>query len=159
MFRMARENLTSCLSDDVQLSRTVTLIALIVTSLVIFAAVAKAQVLGDPSDVSLDFQKMENTYFIGSKMVDFDAATGQGTLQWNRYVRSTTLSFNKVDLTFARGRSTEFPGTEYDRDPTLPFSVTFVSPRTVRLRFNRRAVPLSEGSSLMLAGPVRKDAL
>jgi len=117
----------------------------------------KAQVLGDPVDVSQDFQKLENVYFIGSKVVDFDAATGQGGLQWNRYVRSTTLSFNKVDVTLARGRSTEFPGTEYDQDPTLPFSVTFVSPRTVRLRFNTRAVPLSDGSSLMLAGPVAKD--
>ena len=116
-----------------------------------------AQVLGDPVDVSQDFQKMENIYFVGSKVVDFDPATGQGTLQWNRYVRSTTLSFNKMDVTFARGRSTEFPGTEYDQDPTLPFSVTFVSPRTIRLRFNTRAVPLSDGSSLMLAGPVAKD--
>ena len=76
---------------------------------------------------------MENVYFVGSKVVDFDPATGQGTLQWTRYVRSTTLSFNKMDVTFARGKSTEFPGTEYDQDPTLPFSVTFVSPRTIRL--------------------------
>ena len=29
-----------------------------------------------------------------------------------------------------RGRASEFPGTEYDQDPSLPFSVTFVSPRT-----------------------------
>jgi alpha-D-xyloside xylohydrolase len=145
-------------SQAVWPSRTVTLIALLVASFVIFAPVAKAQVLGDPVDVSLDFQKMENTYFIGSKVVDFDTATGQGTLQWNRYLRSTTLSFNKLDLTFKRGQATEFPGAEYDQDPTLPFSVTFVSLRTVRLRFNTRAVPLSDGSSLMLAGPVPKDA-
>jgi alpha-D-xyloside xylohydrolase len=32
-----------------------------------------------------------------------------------------------------------------------------VSPRTVRLRFSTRAVPLSDGQSLMLAGPVPKD--
>ncbi len=133
------------------------LLALIVVGLLFRTTSVMAQVLGDPVDVSLDFQKMENVYFIGNRVVDFDPANGHGTLQWNRYVRSTTLSFNKMDVTFARGRSTEFPGTEYDQDPALPFSVTFVSPRTVRLRFNTRAVPLSEGSSLMLAGPVPKD--
>ncbi len=116
-----------------------------------------AQVLGDPVDVSQDFQKMENIYFIGSKVLDFNSETGQGTLEWDRYIRSTTLSFNKMDVTFARGRSTEFPGTEYDQDPKLPFSITFVSPRTIRLRFSTRSAPLSDGSSLMLAGPVPKD--
>ena len=118
---------------------------------------AHAQVLGDPADVSQDFQKMENVYFIGSRVTAFDTATGQGTLQWDRYWRNTTLSFNKIDVTFMRGKATEFPGTEYDQDPALPFAVTFVSPRTVRLRFSTRAVPLSDGQSLMLAGPVPKD--
>src|SRR5213593_3727210 len=116
-----------------------------------------AQVLGDPVDVSQDFQKMEGVYFVGSAVKSFDPSTGQGTLQWDRYLRNTTLSFNKIDVGFTRGRGTEFPGSEYDQDPTLPFSITFVSPRTIRLRFNTRAVPLSDGSSLMLAGPVAKD--
>jgi len=117
-----------------------------------------AQVLGDPVDVGQDFQRMENVYFIGSRVTSFDTATGQGTLQWDRYWRNTTLSFNKIDLGFVRGRATEFPGTEYDQDPSLPFAVTFVSPRTVRLRFSTRATPLNDRQSLMLAGPVSKDS-
>src|SRR2546425_5909041 len=133
------------------------MLAFTLGGLLLGASGVMAQVLGDPVDVSHDFQKLENVYFVGSKVVDFDPATGQGTLQWNRYVRSTPLSFKKMDVTFARGRSTEFPGTEYDQDPTLPFSVAFVSRRTIRLRLNTRAVPLSDGSSLMLAGPVAKD--
>ena len=40
--------------------------------------VSQAQMLGDPVDVSQDFQKMENVYFIGSRVVSFDAATGSG---------------------------------------------------------------------------------
>src|SRR6185369_8830372 len=121
------------------------------------AAISQAQVLGDPVDVSQDFQKMENVYFIGSRLASFDTGSGQGTLQWDRYVRNTTLSFNKIDVGLARGRATEFPGTEYDQDPTLPFSLTFVSPRTIRLRLSTRAVPLGDGNSLMLAGPVPAD--
>jgi alpha-D-xyloside xylohydrolase len=119
--------------------------------------VVQAQVLGDPVDVSQDFQRHENVYFIGSRVTSFDTSTGQGTLQWDRYLRNTTLSFNKIDVGFTRGRSTEFPGTEYDQDPTLPFAISFVSPRTIRLRLSTRPVPLGDGQSLMLAGPVPKD--
>lgn len=118
---------------------------------------AEAQVLGDPVDVSQDFQKLENVYFIASRVTSFDPATGQGSLQWDRYLRSTTLSFNKIDVPFVRGRATEFPGTEYDQDPSLPFSLSFVSPRTLRLRLSTRSVSRSDGNSLMLAGPVPKD--
>jgi alpha-D-xyloside xylohydrolase len=131
--------------------------ALMLVILVCGGGRVMAQVLGDPVDVSQDFQKTENVYFVGDKIVNFDPQTGQGTLQWNRYVRSTTLSFNKVDVTFSRGRATEFPGSEYDQDPTLPFSLTFVTPRTIRLRLNTRAVPLSDETSLMLASRVPKD--
>jgi alpha-D-xyloside xylohydrolase len=84
-------------------------------------------------------------------------ATGSGTLQWDRYLRNTTLSFNKIDVSLGRGKATEFPGSEYDQDPVLPFSITFVSPRTIRLRMSTRSVPLGDGNSLMLAGPVRSD--
>src|SRR5213593_4323945 len=88
-----------------------------------------AQVLGDPVDVSQDFQKMEQVYFIGNRVTNFNPSTGEGLLEWARYLRSTTLSFNKIDVTLAKGRATEFPGTEYDENPALPFSITFVSPR------------------------------
>src|ERR1041385_9209305 len=125
------------------------------------APAAHAQVLGDPVDVSQDFQKLENVYFVGSRVTSFDTSTGQGALQWDRYLRNTTLSFNKIDVGFTRGRATEFPGTEYDQDPSLPFAITFVSPRTIRLRFSTRAVPLSDGQSHRtigrLATPARMD--
>ncbi|HJQ30758.1 MAG TPA: TIM-barrel domain-containing protein [Pyrinomonadaceae bacterium] len=116
------------------------------------------QVLNDPVDVSQDFQRMENVYFVGSRVRDFNPSTGQGTLQWDRYVRSTTLSFNKIDVTLARGQATEFPGTEYDADPALPFRIDFVSPRTVRLRFNTRNTPVTDAPSLMLVGAPPRDS-
>lgn len=116
-----------------------------------------AQVLGDPPDVSQDFQKMENVYFIGSRLADFDGASGRGNIIWDRYLRSATLSFNKIDVGLTRGKSTEFPGTEYDENPSLPFSISFVTPRTVRLRFNSRAVPFENKPSLMLVGDPPPD--
>ncbi len=116
-----------------------------------------AQVLGDPPDVSADFQKSENVYFIGSRVENFDAATGAGNLIWDRYLRSATLSFNKIDINLAKGKSTEFPATEYDENPSLPFSISFVSPRCVRLRFNSRPGSFSNEPSLMLVGAPPKD--
>ncbi|MFL6331820.1 MAG: TIM-barrel domain-containing protein [Pyrinomonadaceae bacterium] len=132
------------------------ILAAIVLALLACAA-SSAQVLNDPVDVSQEFQKMEPVYFVGSKVASFDPASGRGTLQWDRYLRSTTLSFNKIDVTLGKGRGTEFPGTEYDQDPVLPFSITFVSPRTVRLRFSTRAEMPRDSDSIMLAGPVPTD--
>ena len=44
-----------------------------------------AQVLGDPVDVSQEFQKMEQVYFVGSRVRSFDPATGAfvGTIEVN----------------------------------------------------------------------------
>jgi alpha-D-xyloside xylohydrolase len=125
--------------------------------LLLACGASAAQVLNDPVDVGQEFQRMEPVYFVGSKVANFDPASGRGTLQWDRYLRNTTLSFNKIDVTLGKGRGTEFPGTEYDQDPVLPFSITFVSPRTVRLRFSTHAEMPRDADSIMLAGPVPTD--
>jgi alpha-D-xyloside xylohydrolase len=119
--------------------------------------VVYSQLLGDFVDVSQDFQKVESTYFVGTEVTEFDAEKGAGRLRWDRYRRRANFSFGKVDVAWARDDSNEFPGTEYDRDPELPFSLTFVSPRTVRLRCSARDMPLGDGQSLMLDGPVPSD--
>lgn len=137
---------------------------LLVATLSAFGALAaplRAQTLGDPVDVADDFARPEQTYFVASRLTAFDPTTGRGALQWDRYVRQPGLNFAKIDRGFARGAATEFPGTEYDRDPALPFAIDFVSPRTVRLRFATRDLPvdaLGDPRSLMLAGPVPRDA-
>lgn len=121
---------------------------------------AQVQILGDPPDVSEHFTETEQVYFVGRRVTEFDPVTGAGRLQWDRYVRRPSYSFNKLDMALVRAESNEFPGTEYDRDPALPFEITFVTPRTVRLRFatrDRSFEPAAERTSLMLAGPVATD--
>ncbi len=113
--------------------------------------------MGELVDVSQDFQDRDSTYFVAGPITRFDAKTGAGELRWQRYVRQPSLSFNKLDTPFVRGQSTEFPGTEYDRDPVVPFEISFIDPRTVRLRFATRNTPLKERESLMLAGELPKD--
>ena len=123
-------------------------------------AAAQPQIVGDLVDVSEDFEKPDQLHFVGRRVTRFDPSTGTGLLQWERYTRQPSYSFNKMDVGYSRAEATEFPGTEYDRDPALPFEIAFVSPRTVRLRFFTRDLPPDarrDTDSLMLAGPVPVD--
>ncbi|HYO23858.1 MAG TPA: TIM-barrel domain-containing protein [Lacipirellulaceae bacterium] len=129
------------------------------------SAPAGAQLLGQAVDASDDFRNRDSVYFVPQAVTRFDPATGGGSLRWERYRQQPNLSFNKVDLAYTRAESNEFPATEYDRDPELPFSVTFLSPRAVRLRFATRDLPgglaeqssAADAQSLMLAGPLPRD--
>ncbi len=116
-----------------------------------------AQVLGDPLDVSDDFHEAKNVYFVGSRIAGFDTRTGIGELTWDRYLLSTTLSFNKIDVGLSKGRSTEFPATEYDENPSLPFSISFIDQRTIRLRFNSYPSAFDSRPSLILDGTPPSD--
>ena len=123
-------------------------------------AQAQPQIVGDLVDVSEDFEQPDQLHFVARQVTRFDPATGTGVLRWERYTRQPSYSFNKMDVGYTRAPLTEFPGTEYDRDPALPFEIAFVSPRTVRLRFFTRDLPAdarADTDSLMLAGPVPAD--
>lgn len=112
---------------------------------------------GSLVDSSTDFLDLTTVHFIPTEVASFDTATGVGKLKWHRYRRAANLSFNKVDYAYERAESNEFPAKEYDRDPTLEFSITPVAPGTVRLRFAAQPSGLEADDSLMLAGPVPTD--
>ena len=115
------------------------------------------QLLGDPIDISQNFSKLENTYFLSNRVLAFDPATGIGTLEWKRYARRPTYSFNKMDKGLSPiTQNEEFPA-EYDASPALSFSIEFVSPRTIRLRMNTSQGQLSNEPSLMLVAAPSKD--
>ena len=116
------------------------------------------QLLGDTVDVSQDFTRTENTYFLSNRVLGFDPATGVGTLEWKRYSRRPTYSFNKMDKGLSPiTQSEEFPA-EYDVSPALSFSIEFTSPRTIRLRINTSQSALDNEPSLMLVAPPSKDS-
>jgi alpha-D-xyloside xylohydrolase len=150
----------------VRQSAASTALALLLGALAVFAlpSLARAQhgngQLGDVVDAGDDFRKPLQPIFVASRLTAFDPATGRGSLQWDRYTLAPSHSFEKTDVVYSRAPATEFPGTEYDRDPVLPFEISFVSPRTLRLRLSTRDLPatMMQGEpSLMLAGPVRVD--
>lgn len=140
--------------------RFATYSALLLCFLLSMSVQASAQgLMGDTIDVSRDFQQPESTYFIADRVANFDPTAGRGSLEWARYERRANLSFNKIDPGLAKAKSNEFPATEYDENPQLPFSLTFINPRTVRLRLTTRDMPITDSPSLMLAGnPPRDDS-
>jgi alpha-D-xyloside xylohydrolase len=121
------------------------------------AAQPAGSVMNDAVDVSDDFKKLESTCFMADRLAGFDAATGAGTLVWNRCHRTVEYSFEQMNRGFVRVKTGDFPASQYDENPALPFQISFVSPRTVRLRIATRDFPLRDEPSLMLVDDVPKD--
>jgi alpha-D-xyloside xylohydrolase len=126
--------------------------------------------LNQPPDVSKEFGKEENAFFIASRIGDFDPGKAMGTIEWRRHTLRQRMSFNQVtplleEISWqAKGTSfeddryaEEFPMGEYEKDHVLPFSLSFVSPRTVRIRLTTRSGPLRDEPSLMLDGELSAD--
>jgi alpha-D-xyloside xylohydrolase len=127
--------------------------------------------LNQPRDVSTEFAKEENAHFVASRVEDFDRRAASGTIRWERYTLRQRMSFNQVTPLFERTSwagngdsfeedkyAEEFPVGEYEKDHALPFSLSFVSPRTARLRMVTRPEPIRDEPSLMLDGAPGTDA-
>lgn len=110
------------------------------------------ELLNEPYDISPDFRNFSNTYYLADSLSAFDPATGQGKITYHRYEYSTRQAFNNMLAILKPVKPNEFPEQEYAASPELPFSVTFVSPRTIRIRANSRFEVKPDQESLMLVG-------
>jgi alpha-D-xyloside xylohydrolase len=90
--------------------------------------------LSDLVDVSADFREYRNTYFLADKLASFDPATGHGTIVWTRNQLYPRIAFPNMENVLRPFAGMTFPDGEYAVNPVLPFSIQFVSPRTVRIR-------------------------
>lgn len=111
----------------------------------------KAHMMNHPVDVSQEWAGVENTFFLAGKSCDFDARTGCGMLQWLRSSRKPRLAFDQVIVPFESAKGWEFP-PEYEQDPKLPFNISFVGERTVRIRWHGRPDSKPAVESPMLVG-------
>src|SRR5215469_3363175 len=102
-------------------------------SLRLFAG-APATLLNDPIDVSGDFRDVANTYYLADSLADFDPATHSGNIRYQRAQYYTRQAFNNMLAVLKPVAGNEFPENEYAVNPALPFSIEFVSPRTIRIR-------------------------
>ncbi|WP_313640616.1 TIM-barrel domain-containing protein, partial [Paenibacillus sp.] len=106
--------------------------------------------LNETVDMSQAFNKLENTYFFAMNMAENSLGdTGIGKLRFERFAKKSRVSFNQVEFAFEPTRSWEFP-VEYTESPELPFSISFVSESTVRIRLKTKNTKFSKSNSLMI---------
>ncbi|MDE6498137.1 MAG: alpha-xylosidase [Muribaculaceae bacterium] len=110
-----------------------------------------AYLLSMPKDMSEDFLDMSNTYFFADSLVDFDSATGSGTIKWRRHQLMPRQAFNANTYLHQPLQSLDFPNTAYPQDPELGMSVTPINERTLRVRVHTSAVlPDDSADEVML---------
>lgn len=85
-------------------------------------------------DLSADFSDFGSTYFFADSLGSFDAASGKGALKWDRYSLEPRQAFNTNTIVMDPLPMKDFPETGYYNDPELPFEISFVDERTVRIR-------------------------
>ena len=113
--------------------------------------------LNDPVDVSGDFRDFSALYYLADKLADFDPTTGKGQITYQRSEYFTRQAFDNMLAVIKPVEPNEFPTDQYAGNPTLPFSIEFVSPRTVRIRMTSGPQVHRPVEELMLAGPVPQD--
>lgn len=124
------------------------------------AQIQEVDLLNSPVDISKDFRSFENTYYFADSLLKFDSATGKGEVKFKRHNYYTRKAFNNILAVLRPVPANEFPETEYAATPVLPFSIHFVSERTVRIRVTSGPQLKPDQESLMLVNgkaPEKKD--
>jgi alpha-D-xyloside xylohydrolase len=130
--------------------------ALLVWGAVRLTAANPAPLLNDPVDVSGDFRDLANTYYLADSLAEFDPAAGTGKIRYQRSQYFTRQAFDNMLALLGPVAPNEFPANEYAANPALPFSIEFISARTVRVRLTSGPQFAKPAESLMLAGPLPK---
>lgn len=108
-------------------------------------------------DVSQPFHDWKSILFLGHDVKSFEPSTGAGSIEWLRSGRKARFAFNQYDYFLEPVSAWEFP-VEYPESPVMPFEISFVNARTVRLRINTRKQTVKESPSEMLAGEIGSDS-
>lgn len=110
--------------------------------------------LNQTIDISEEFGSNDNIYFNCNKLIKYDLGKNSGIIEWKRYERKHRMAFNQIAMPFTEVESWEFPGGEYDQNYELPFSISFISERAIRIRVSAKEyLTTRKESSLMLTEP------
>jgi alpha-D-xyloside xylohydrolase len=108
-------------------------------------------------DVSGDFRALGNYYYLADRVSEFDPATHSGKIIYQRAQFSVSHAFDNDLAVVTPAKPNEFPDNQYASNPEQPFSIEFVSPRTVRIRMTSGPQVHKPQPELMFAGDVPKD--
>ncbi|MGA2193877.1 MAG: TIM-barrel domain-containing protein [Bryobacteraceae bacterium] len=129
----------------------------------LWSPLLKAQVdrppglLNDLVDISGDFREYRNTYFVADKLTAFDPASGSGSITWTRHQLAPRIAFDNMENVLKPFDGVTFPEHEYEINPSLPFSIQFVTPRTIRIRIKTGPQSRPELPSPMLVREPPRD--
>src|SRR5215216_772325 len=111
-----------------------------------------------PVDISGEFSRQENHFFVGDRTESFDPASASGKILWKSHSLKQRVSYHQLTLQLEDYKVWEdTPPGEYEDDQILPFSISFVTPRTVRLRVPVRPASMGKRESLMFLGEPGSD--
>jgi len=116
----------------------------------VHAQLQGTKMLNEPPDISEDFSDFHNIYYLADELTSFDPATGKGSVKYLRHVFETRQAFDNMLSRLAPTGANEFPGTEYAISPEHPFSIEFITERTVRIRMTSGPQFRRPEESLML---------
>jgi alpha-D-xyloside xylohydrolase len=108
------------------------------------------ELLNEPFDISSDFRNFTNAYYLADSLASFNPETGKGEITYSHYEYFTRMAFNNMLGVLRPSKPIDFPEGEYAVSPVLPFSVEFISPRTIRIRTSSRFQVRTDQESLML---------
>src|SRR5919202_5681706 len=115
-------------------------------------------VQNQPIDMSEEWSKQENHFFIASKIKEFDRGSLSGKIRWKGQALKQRVSYHQLTPQLEDYKVWEdAPPGEYEDEQDLPFSVSFITPRTVRLQMSTQISALREAPSLMLDGEPGAD--
>jgi alpha-D-xyloside xylohydrolase len=113
--------------------------------------------LSDLVDVGKDFRDYTHGYFVADSLSAFDPQAAAGQVTWARHQLVPRIAFSNMVAVLRPYEGSTFPEREYEVNPTLPFSLEFVSPRTVRIRLRTGTQARPAGESLMLVAEPKRD--
>jgi len=110
-----------------------------------------AELQNEPVDVSEEFARQQNHFFIGSKVSALNPEAASGKILWKGIVLKQRVSYHQLTLEFEDYKTWwDTPPGEYEDEQTFPFSLSFITSRTVRLRVAARPESYLDEPSLML---------
>ncbi len=112
--------------------------------------------LNEPVDLSKEFESLDSDYFCIANVENFDSKSGRGLVKWKRFSKKKRMAFNQVSPRFEEAVPWEFPAV-YEKDLILPFEITPVSNRTLRLRFGIRPEVNIDNDSLIISRDLKWD--
>src|SRR5690606_37379 len=91
-------------------------------------------IFNEQPEISTDFEDYRNTYYLADELTTFNPETGKGTIKYLRHNFVASQAFDNMLSRLSPVSANEFPTTEYAASPELPFSIEFISERTVRIK-------------------------